>query len=225
MSMPNSPQDFGSFLVERAKSKGLSPKRLAEVSGIPPNHLKSLSEERFEELPSAPYVRGYLTTLGELLEFDPAPWWQYLKATNRIVSSGSLDELPRNRFAVQSMKTKFWVACGIIALVLYIGLRFTKIFGQPTIFIDEPTENIVSTANPILVVRGRVEDANELRVNAEPVIPAEDGSWTKTVPLAPGINTISVSAKKFLGRESAVIRQIVYEPAPPPNPTSTNLVD
>ena len=62
--------DFPSFFNERLKERGLTLKRLSELSGISVKHLEALAAGQFDNLPPAPYLRGYLLKLGQVLGFD-----------------------------------------------------------------------------------------------------------------------------------------------------------
>ena len=66
------------------------------------------------------------------------------------------------------------------------------------------------------LVQGKAQDANELYISVggggDELIPiGESGLWQKTILLGPGDNTIRVRAKKFLGRETEVVRHIIFE--------------
>ena len=66
--------DFASFFASRLKERGLTVKKLSELSGISQKDLQNLSEGDFDHLPPAPYLRGYTQKLSKILEFDPEFW-------------------------------------------------------------------------------------------------------------------------------------------------------
>ena len=204
--------DFPSFLAERLRSRGMSLKKLAEVSGIAPNHLQNLADGHFGKLPAAPYLRGYLTAIGEILEFDPEEWWRQIKEEGFVVRSGATDELPKNRFAAKPIGKYIWAAILGVLLLGYLGFRFSQIIGRPVLVIDRPDATLAATTEGILTLAGRLENGDQLSINGEPVTTLADGTWLKRVSLQPGLNTFVISAKKLLGREVVVTRQIVYEP-------------
>lgn len=214
--------DFKTFLYERLKERGLTIRRLGEITGITAEHIENLSEERFGQLPAAPYLRGYLMKIGKVLDFDPAPWWDYFDRLNALKSSGPTDELPRNRFVQKPVAKYGWVVLVGIILVVYFGFRFQKIVGRPAIAVSYPPEGIVRVTEDAAIIKGNVEGTLNLSINNE-VIPVDaDGSWEKNIVLQPGMNTIEIRATKFLGGETNVMRQILYEPAhAPANVTTT----
>ncbi len=190
----------------------MSLKKLAEISGIAPNHLQNLADGHFSKLPAVPYIRGYLTAIGEILEFDPEDWWREIKEGGFLIRSGATDELPKNRFAAKPIGTYLWAAVLGILLLGYLGFRFSQIIGRPVLTIDHPDASLVATTEEILMLTGRLENGDQLSINGEPVTTLADGTWLKRVSLQPGLNTFVISAKKLLGREVVVTRQIVYEP-------------
>jgi cytoskeletal protein RodZ len=214
-----SPNDlpFEQFFAEKIKERGVSLKKLAEMTGIAPAHIESLLRGDYESMPSAPYFHGYLTHLGAVLDFDGEEWWVKLKKEGVIKNSGELDTLPRNRFIKQAPpKYLWWIGAAVIVLI-YLALQAPRIFGKPTLVVDIPNANPYITASSTLTLTGTVSGADSLSLvgadgEQEPIIVAADGSWQKSVLLGVGPNPFQVSAKKFLGGETSVTEQIFYQP-------------
>jgi len=206
-------QNFETLLNEKLRERGLTLKRLSELSNISVHHLENLSHGKFEELPPAPYVRGYLIKIGSILDFDPEIWWERLRTGNLVKSSGKHDELPRNRFAQRSRPRLIWAGAAILVVLIYFGIRFSKIFGEPILTITYPDQYMTQTENSEIEIRGELKNGDGVFVNGEVVPIAEDGSWTHTFALPQRVNFIEIVAKKFLGRESKITLQVLYEPA------------
>ena len=206
--------DFANFLNERMRERNLTFKRLSELTGVSVRHLEALSSGNPDRLPSAPYLKGYLSRLGEVLGFDPDEAWKEMKKMAEAKSSGKSDEPSRNRFSREPIGK--YVIAGIVVFLflLYAGLRFYKISGTPSVTISSPQENMIVIGENSFSLAGNVSNSSELKINGEQVQVQSDGSWQKTVSLQPGINTVEITAKKFLGREAKIIKQIVYQPAP-----------
>lgn len=204
--------DFENFFNERVKERGFNLKRLSEISGIAVKHLEALSGGSFGNLPSAPYFRGYLQKLGDILEFDWEVWWLRLKNASLVEGSGAKDLPPRNRFLRQTIYKKLWLIAIVIVIVLYFAFQSTRIFGKPTITITSPAQNPATASSSEIVLTGNIENGSELYINGEFVQITSDGSWQKTVLLGPGLNSFQITAKKFFGGETKVVQQILYEP-------------
>jgi cytoskeletal protein RodZ len=214
-----SPNDlpFEQFFAEKIKERGVSLKKLAEMTGIAPAHIESLLRGDYENMPSAPYFHGYLMHLGAILDFDGEEWWIKLKKEGVIKNSGELDTMPRNRFIKQSPpKYLWWIGAGIIVLI-YLAFQAPRIFGKPALVVSVPNVNPYVTTSSTITLSGTVAGADSLSLvgadgEQEPIIVAADGSWQKSVLLGVGPNPFQISAKKFLGGETSVTEQIFYQP-------------
>lgn len=204
--------DFPSFFAGRLKERGFSLKRLSEMSGISLKHLEGLASGRFDDLPPPPYLHGYLLKLGQMLDFDGDSWWKSIKDIQSAKDFKLADQLPKNRFA-RAPVAKQLIFGGVVLLFLLYGVfRFSSIFGQPVVTLLYPETNVsVATADSVAIA-GRATNASELSVNGESVPVQANGEWQKTVSLKPGMNAIEIKAKKFLGRETTITRQIIYQP-------------
>ena len=85
-----------------SKKKGISLKKLSDMTGISMNHIENMLRGDFENVPPTPYFRGYLIRLGEVLNFDGEAWWEKIKREEGVGTSGPADALPKNRFIRKS---------------------------------------------------------------------------------------------------------------------------
>lgn len=202
--------EFASFLSLRVKERGVSLARLSELSGISPENLTLLLEGDFAKLPPAPYLRGYLAKLGKVLNFDGDAMWESVRGVPGVQSSAS-DARSRNRFALAPGHRYAWIALLGAVILGYLAIRLPAIIGEPRLSVLSPADPTSAARDPQFRVAGTVDRATDLLVNGEKTA-VINGSWERTVVLEPGLNTIEIRAKKFLGRETAVVRQVVYEP-------------
>lgn len=211
--------DFASFFSAKLKERGLTFPKLSQLSGISVQDLKNLSEGDFDELPPAPYLRGYTARLAKILEFDPEIWWKHFEDIGAVRRSGAADTLPQNRFEIpRAMRYRWIVALALLAL-LYGGLRFSQILGRPVITVAEPAANHAETSVSSVVFRGTFENGDQLFINDERVQIA-DGRFEKTVPLDEGVNTVRIRASKLLGKNVELQYQVVYNPPAPATSTA-----
>ncbi len=214
-----SPNDtpFEQFFAEKIKERGISLKKLSDITGIAPTHIESLLRGDYESMPSAPYFHGYLAHLGNALDFDGEAWWIKLKKEGVIKNSGELDTLPRNRFIKQSPPKYLW-AIGVAAIVLiYLAFQLPRILGKPSLTVMFPDQNPYTTSSSTFVLEGTVANADSLYLvgdnqeasDSQEIAVASDGSWQEPVLLGNGLNSFKIAAKKFLGGETDVIEQII----------------
>ncbi len=203
--------NFQTFFSAKVKDRGLSLRKLSETSGIAPAHLDALFYGRYGDLPSAPYVRGYLVRLGKLLDFDGEVWWEQLKKERAMKNSGPADLLPGNRFVRRSPAKLIGIGIVILAVMLYLAFQIPIILGKPKLTVSAPASNPFTTGSSTVVIEGIVRNADSLSLNGDVIPIAPDGSWQKTVLLQDGMNTFQITAKKLLGGETDAIEQVLYQ--------------
>lgn len=213
MPSENDNKNLTNLILEALKLKGLTLDKLSQLTGVSERSLALLIEEKFDKLPPAPYVHGYLVKIAEVLNLDGQKLWQeYLKNNSDIRRSGQADILPPNRFAVQRMNKKVIVVSIIIAIVLIYGaFRLPGLFGQPELKISDLSDNTTVVQDSNFTVRGIMNPADELLVNGEAVYPDKDGNFQKNILLQSGFNNIIFQTKKLLGKTHTVTKQIFYQ--------------
>jgi cytoskeletal protein RodZ len=213
--------NFQTFFAAKIKDRGISVKKLSEATGIAPVHIVNLIYGRFDDLPSAPYVRGYLVRLGKELDFNGDEWWEKLKQERMVQDSGSKDALPNNRFIRQSQAKFIWIGIAAALVVLYLAFQIPVIFAKPRLKIIFPDVTPYTTASSTLTFQGTASGANSLTLNGDSVTVAADGTWEKSVLLQNGPNTFEITAKKLLGSEADITEQVFYQGVPAEMGTST----
>ena len=64
-------ESFETFFRERIKDRGISLKKLSELTGIAISHLENMVRGNFDDVPSAPYFHGYIIRLGAAWRVRP----------------------------------------------------------------------------------------------------------------------------------------------------------
>jgi hypothetical protein len=220
---------FTEFFNNKLKEKGLTLKQLSAATGIAMKHLESFGHGRFENLPSAPYVHGYFIKLAEIMDFDPEEWWGRIKEEDTVHRAGSGDRMPGNRFTRGRGRALLWSGTALALVILYFAARLTTILGEPQIFLTAPGPEVTNVTASTIVFEGSIRNGDSLTIGGDSVPLGPEGEFSTEVRLRPGRNVIQVRARKTLGREATLTRDINYDatqvilPAPgaEPLPTST----
>ena len=220
--MPPEEVNFQTFFAAKIKDRGLTAKKLAEATGIAPTHLEALAHGRFDDLPSSPYVHGYLVRLGKVLDFNGEEWWEKIKKERTVSNSGPSDSLPGNRFLRQSPAKFVWIGVVAVIIIIYLAFQIPAIFSGPKVSVIFPSQNPYTTSSSTLTLQGNVRGADSLTLNGDSVTVATDGSWQKTVLLQDGPNTFQITAKKLLGGQTNITEQILYQEIFPPTTATTS---
>jgi len=85
-------ESLGKFLRKERERQNISLEEVSKVTKIWEHHLKAIEEDRYEVLPPAPYVKGYLNVYAKYLTLDPKNialrYEEYLKS---LVPPESID--------------------------------------------------------------------------------------------------------------------------------------
>ena len=203
-------------LKEAVEIKGLSIARLQQLTDIPERYLETIFKGELKKMPAAPYIRGYLYKLSEILGLNGEELWQRYKREAEIFSSGAQDRLPENRFAIKTISKK-WIVGGIIGVIIliYLGINAGRLLGKPELTINLPISDTTLTNLPNATISGKINPNDILKINSQEIIANKEGEFEKKYNLQLGINNFEISVKKFLGRETKVVKQIIYQPTQP----------
>ncbi len=199
------------LLREHIELKGLSPKKIADMTGIPDRYIEMLLEGDTSKLPPAPYVHGYIAKLSGILNFDKDTMWRLYQKESSLTKSGRDDLLPKNRFAVRSI-SRGWTLAGfiIVACVLFGGYNIYGIIASPELVITIPASDNSTVAQETILLQGKTDPAYIVTVNGSEVYVGKDGLFQKEIQLQEGINSVEFVVRKFLGKEARIVRNILY---------------
>ncbi len=216
--MENETRPLRDILLDALRVKNISAEKLSILSGVSERFMNALLAEETAQLPSAPYVRGYLIKIAEVLGLDGQELWSaYIKPNTAIRRSGAEDALPGNRFLAPRLRAKLLVIGGLVVIAVIYGIvRIPGLFGGSSLSIENIDSDMMIVREKTFVVRGTIDPSDQLAINGEILYPKTDGSFEHAIPLEPGINDIEFKIKRFLGKEEIIIKQLFYEA-----PTST----
>lgn len=203
-------------LKQARKAKGVTLKQMAEKTKINVSHLKALEECRFDALDcSSTYQKHFIKRYLETLGIDPAPFIaQYWKEELQYKPDATVHphiHFKKRRFNDLPRLMRFGiVSCaGIISLV-YIGFQIFKTLKPPLLTVISPEDGTVTEMNNA-TIKGITEPEVALSVNGENIKNNEEGIFTETVALTPGVNTIVITAENKHGKTTEVVRRIIYK--------------
>ena len=203
---------FQEFFNELMETRGFNISRLSESADVPERYLAALCEGDFKKLPALPYVRGFIIQAAEALGVDGNEVWRVYK-DEIIVKIGIEDKLPVNRFAGRSIN-KRKIAIGVIAFfaIIYLVWRIDDLLGIPKLEIIYPQMEVTTVNAPVVKLKGRLSvSRDKLTINNEEAFVSSDGWFEKDLTLEAGANVIEFKAKRFLGKEVKMTREIIYQ--------------
>lgn len=208
-------------IQEVMHAKGFDVAKLAQMTGVSDRYIEFLIEEKFSKLPAAPYVRGYISRISQVLGLNPETTWQeYLTNNASLRKAGESDRMPKNRFTSKNPVSKvLLVVCGI-GIIISLAVLRTLYVNNPKVEFQNLKEDITIVKEPKFTIKGKIDPTYKLTLNNGEIFLDKEGAFEKEVVLEPGFNTFTFNAKKILGREFQIKKQIFYqEPEPVYNET------
>lgn len=200
-------------ILEQLEIKGFNLEKVLLATEIPKHSLEAILKGEWQKLPAAPYARGYFKKLEEILELQPDVLWNHYREETEIKTSGSEDRLPENRFAINAKSRKWiWPILIIVVALIYFGFNFSRLLGRPEINISNPLSASAIATVPTFTFTGEINPKDKLFINQEEIYVDKSGKFQEDYKLQPGLNTFEFVAKRFLGKETQVIKQIIYQP-------------
>ncbi|MFA7201960.1 MAG: helix-turn-helix domain-containing protein [Candidatus Paceibacterota bacterium] len=200
-------------LKDEMRAQGISVLKLSELTDIAPHHITALMESDFEHLPASPYVHGYILKIAEILELDADVLWRRYSRENDMKKSGEKDTLPKNRFALRSIKKSSLFISALVVLVLVIGLPvIADFFGKPSLEVISPAGDTEIVTEKSYTVSGTIQNPKDrVFINQTEVPVTDDGTFQIQKDLDEGANTFTISTKRFLGGETTITRNVFYK--------------
>lgn len=92
-------------------------------------------------------------------------------------------------------------AVAVIGIIVIYGIwrSFNYSLG-PSIEINEPIDG-TSIISPTTLVKGRALRINDLSLNGKMILVDQEGNFSETIVVFPGLNTITLSASDQFGRK------------------------
>lgn len=85
---------------------------------------------------------------------------------------------------------------------------------KPELTIDEPNDGKeIKGGDKKVTIRGKTDPDNDVNINGLKVIINSDGTFSTTVDLNDGDNTLNITAKNSVGNSTSVSRKIIYSPS------------
>ncbi len=217
-------KDLKTVISEALQLRNHTREKLAQLTGVSEHYILAIENLDTAKLPAAPYVRGYIKKISQALGLSSEEIWQLYEQELAHKRSGVHDRLPFNRYAIQPVSKKLWIAgAAAILLIGYFSLHIKSFFGVPALEIDSPAAATSISENRTVAVAGHIDQNDKLTINGEEVLSKNDGSFQSEYNLQAGLNTIEFKTKRFLGKERVVVRQVLYQPPAAGQPATTTI--
>ncbi len=204
----------GQILKDAREKKDVSLEEAEAATKIRKKILSRLEESDWSNLPSTTYVKGLLKNYGSFLELDIKALLAFYRREYEEpkISKTHLSykiEKPALRLTPQFI-TVAVLLLGFLAAGFYLFYQYHSFTAAPLLEVNQPADNTKVETLDVNVVGKTYPDAT-LKINGQQVQLSPGGTFSVAVSLAPGINTIDITAENRFGKISTAQRTVVAE--------------
>jgi len=199
---------LGHDLIELRTKAGLTRAEAANLSKVSEGSIRSLEEERWEEISDPLYFEHVLQT------YYLQKYRASLKIETRERTPQELMPLVRVRWFDFTVWSRVLAAVG---LCLFAGLIGGYVFYQvravtaaPSLLIETPKEG-ERLARPVADIQGKTEPDATVSINGRPAIVEANGVFSLSIDIPSGPTVIVIQAKKRRGKTAEAIRHVFYQ--------------
>lgn len=221
----------GEALKRGREAAGMTLEQVATRTRIQSRFLRALEEGAYKELPEDVYVRSFVKSVAAAVginaELLVGKLDEELKIAARHGLRGARAMNPpraaKEGFILTPRKLRAAAAVFLVAAAAaFFAIEIRGALRPPRLTVTSPQNEAVTTSS-IAAIIGSTESEVSLYINGVAVAPHSDGTFSETVALEPGVNQITVTAKKRRSQEAKVELRVIYEPPPAVIPSSTPL--
>lgn len=204
----------GEVLAEYRLKQNIPLEKISQITRIRVEFLRAIEENRFEELPAEPFVRGFLHSYASYLGLDPAT---ILALLRRDFKTGEKGKIVPRQFLKQIKRQRTWVGprltvtisvSMVVVLILgYAGLQWWRFRQPPPLEVFTPEQN--ETVEKNVIVRGKTSIDAVVTVDSKPIAINPAGEFETSVFYSDnGTYTLTIQASDRRQRTSTIQRTV-----------------
>ncbi|OGE73992.1 MAG: hypothetical protein A3C49_04330 [Candidatus Doudnabacteria bacterium RIFCSPHIGHO2_02_FULL_42_25] len=216
---------LGEYLQQVRKQLNLDIKTVSILAQIKPNYLELLEAGAYSKLPAEVYIRGFLKSLADFYHIKEQMLIdQYEKERGENIQPIPISKMGKNSWLSFTPRTLIVGSSLLVALIaiIYVGLEIRSVLAPPYLNLEEPGSDVTVDGNSV-VVAGTGEIGAAVFINNQPVLMDQNGNFTETLLLSPGVNIIEVTEKNKFDKVSKITRQVTSQALPEQPVTAQDL--
>ena len=198
-------ENFGSSLKHERELRGVPLEEISRITKIHIRYLQALEDNRFDELPSEVFIKGYIRSYANIIGSDAD---EMLNSYEESIGNKLIEKGTNSKSTNTVKKYLGFVLAGLSILAL---LFFTKFLildkNNPTTKIVKPSSSIPGAA-PKKETLPKIAENSSKKELAENSLPQPEVSTTKeTLVVEKGLDTIKPKPKLQKQKNSSVVKE------------------
>lgn len=214
-----SPSHTKDRLKETRIKQGISLKEAAECIGVSVKYLERIEAGDYKKLPADVYVRGFLKKYAEFLELPAQEIADFYQKERRIFYNIHGDNNDEKKYFNGGFLGKIYITPKIISffaiviaavfIISYFIYEVGFLVSPPKLILENPVQDVEVFEQKLSVV-GRTDYDSFVKINGQNISIDENGYFNKEINLSEGVNVLEIKAVNRLGKETNIIRRMVY---------------
>jgi cytoskeletal protein RodZ len=201
----------GEILAAARIKKGWNVEELSRKTKIQAKFLTAIESSQFEELPPAPFVKGFVKTIAAELGLNPGEATAVFRRDFK--ESAEFGIIPRTLETGKKIfewNPKLTAAAATIIIIIsflgYLGWQLAALISRPKLIIFQPKDKTVVSQE--VAVEGQTEQGITVTINGQEIKINQDGSFSQILSLTLGEHTITVAAEGQNGKKTTTQRTV-----------------
>jgi hypothetical protein len=204
---------IGILLKEGRLKKNYSLERVEEETKIKKEFIRAIEKENWKALPEYAVVLGFVKNIANFIGLDSKEALALLRRDyppNKNIQINPKPDLKESFKWGPKLTFLLGTAAVSLLVVSYLVFQYVKFKSPPSLQVYEPVDNaIIKTTD--LKVTGKVDPEASLKINNQPVIVENDGSFTGDIEISKDTYEIEIKAISRSGKETKIYRKIKPE--------------
>ena len=200
-------ENFGSYIKHERELRGVPLEEISRITKIHIRYLQALEDNRFDELPSEVFIKGYIRSYANIIGSDAD---EMLNSYEESIGNKLIEKGPNSKSKSTNIVKKYlgFVLAGLSILAL---LFFTKFIildkNNPTTKIVKPSSSIPGAA-PKKETLPKIAENSSNKELAENSLPHPEVSATKeTLVVEKGLDTIKPEPELQKQKNNLVVKE------------------
>ncbi len=211
-------QSLGEYLQALRKRTGFPVSEISKLAQVQPKYLEALEAGRYQDLPAAVYIKGFLKSLAKVYGADPGLLINQFQAEHKMAHNVEILTEPKPRLPVIIprfvLNPKTLIIAGITFLGLasfgYLYFQVSSLSRPPRLDVLSPEKDVMVNSS-LLLVQGKAEAGSSVSLNNQPIVADANGEFRENLSLAPGPNQLLIRAVNKFGKETVITRSVVLQ--------------
>ncbi len=200
-------------LKEAREQAGIAIEDVVEKTKLQRHYIEALENCEFDSLPHGDtYRRQFIKSYLKAIKVNPNSFiFQYNseEAGEPIVSHPTTAKRQQFHNLPAYLRIGSLIV-GALLMIGYLGWQVRHIVEPPDMVLHNPPNGFVTT-DSTLMVQGETNKEVSIKINGKDVTNNGSGQFEERLDLSPGVNTITIAAKRKYGKSKIITRHVVFK--------------